>query len=196
MLPEDKMPEAEVTLRLAIAIIEEGHAIAPVIAAIDGAQVKTGDDVHFHIVEFLNDQGWFGNDPKNNWQCTYKNGKYDQSIVVHSSSGEGDLVARFKSGITLRVESKKGPLSRSKSSKEYPLIREAIGQLMTIEKVDANDVLAVAVPHSEKFSSLAAQWRNRPLMNNAGINIATVDRNNVIRGLEHIGISQRSNAGL
>ncbi len=188
MLPEDKMPEAEVTLRLAISIIEEGHAIAPVVVAIDGAQIKTRSTVHFPIVEFLNDQGWFGNGLKGNWQCTYKNEKYNQSIVVHSSAGEGDLVAQIKNGRTLRVESKKGSLSRSKSSQEYPLIREAIGQLMTIENVKANDVLAVAVPHSEKFAGLAAQWRVRPLMKKAGIHIATIDRSNTIRGLEHIGL--------
>ena len=62
MLPKDKMPEAEVTLRLAMAIIEEGHTDSLVVAAIDGAQVKTGVTVHFPIVEFLNELGWFGDD--------------------------------------------------------------------------------------------------------------------------------------
>ena len=59
---------------------------------------------------------------------------------------------------------------------------------MTIEKAEINDVLAVAVPYSEKFAALAAQWRDRPLMKNAGIHIVTIDRNNTIRGLENIGI--------
>jgi hypothetical protein len=188
VLPEDKMPEAEVTLRLAIAIIEKGHAKSSVVAAIDGAQVKTGKKVHFPIVEFLNEEGWFGSDPTGRWQCTYKNEKHSQTIIVHSSAGEGDLVAELNNGYTLRVESKKGPLSRSKSSQEYPLIREAIGQLMTIKVAEAKDILAVAVPHSEKFADLAAQWRERPLMQSAGIHIVTVDRNSNIRGLEHVGI--------
>jgi len=188
VLPEDKMPEAEVTLRLAIAIIEKGHTNSSVVAAIDGAQVKTGSTVHFPIVEFFNKHGWFGNDQSDRWQGTYKNTKYPQSIVVHSSSGEGDLVAQLQNDLTLRVESKKGPLLRSKSSQEYPLIREAIGQLMTIEKAEANNILAVAVPHSEKFESLAIQWRERPLMKKAGIHIVTIDRNNNIRGLENVGI--------
>ena len=187
MLQKDKMPEAEVTLRFAIAIINEGHAISSVKAAIDGAQVKTGSTVHFPIVEFLNKQGWFNSDQTGRWQGTYKNERYFQSIIVHSSSGEGDIVAQLKNDLILRVESKKGPLSRNKSSKEYPLIREAIGQLMTIEKVDKNDVLAVAVPHSDKFSDLAAQWSERPLIKKAGIRIVTIDRNNTIRGLENIG---------
>ena len=188
MVPKDKMPEAEVTLRLAMAIIEKGHTDSSVVAAIDGAQVKTGVTVHFPIVEFLNGLGWFGDDQSDRWQCSYTNEKYSQEIVVHSSSGEGDLVAQLKNGRTLRVESKKGPLSRSKSSQEYPLIREAIGQLMTVEKADPNDILAVVVPHSEKFANLASQWRERPLIKNAGIHIVTIDRSNTVRGLEEFGI--------
>jgi len=53
------------------------------------------------------------------------------------------------------VESKKGPLIRSKSLQDYPLIREAIGQLMTVEHADSLDLLAVAVPSYEKFNALA-----------------------------------------
>ena len=71
---------------------------------------------------------------------------------------------------------------RSKSSQEYPLIREAIGQLMTVEEVDANDTLCVAVPESPKFRQLAEKWRNVPLMKRYGIKILLVDRDN-IRGL-------------
>lgn len=41
MLPEDKMPEAEVTLRLAISLIENEHVIDDIRVTIDGAQVKT-----------------------------------------------------------------------------------------------------------------------------------------------------------
>lgn len=189
MLPVDKMPEAEVTLRLAMAIIEGDHTDKDVIVAIDGAQVKTGTQVHFPIVEFLNSLGWRSSEQNIRWQCSYRHNDFNKSaIVVHSSSGEGDLVVELKSGRKLRVESKKGPLIRSKSSQEYPLIREAIGQLLTIEIADPNDLLAVAVPYSEKFADLANQWRNRPLMKNAGIHIITVGRDNSITGLENVGI--------
>ncbi|MCX5870024.1 MAG: hypothetical protein NTY00_05165 [Deltaproteobacteria bacterium] len=187
-LPVDKMPEAEVTLRLAMAIIEGGHTVNNVFVAIDGAQVKTRTKVHFPIVEFLNSLGWSSAEQNIRWQCSYQHTAYKSAIVVHSSSGEGDLVVELKSGRKLRVESKKGPLVRSKSSPEYPLIREAIGQLMTIKIAHPNDLLAVAVPHSEKFADLANQWRNRPLMKNADIHIITVRRDNSITGLENVGI--------
>lgn len=188
VLPKDKMPEAEVTLRLAIALIERGHVTGDVVTAIDGAQVKTGNTVHFPIVEFLNSSGWFGSAAESRWQCSYRNRDYQNAIVVHSSSGEGDLVAELKIGKKLRVESKKGPLIRNKSSKEYPLIREAIGQLVTVEFASPDDVLAVAVPHSEKFSGLAKQWQKRPLMIKTGIHIVTIGRDNTIYGLESLGI--------
>lgn len=188
MLPANKMPEAEVTLRLAMVIIEGGHTANDVIVAIDGAEVTTGTHVHFPIVEFLNSCGWSNSEQNERWQCSYKHTGYKSAIVVHSTSGEGDLVVDLKSGRKLRVESKKGPLIRSKSSQEYKLIREAIGQLMTIEIAHPNDLLAVAVPHSEKFAELANQWRNRPLMKENGIHIITVRRDNSVTGLENIGI--------
>ncbi len=185
-LPETKMPEAEVTLRLAISLIEDGKTVAPISAAIDGAQVQIGKTVHFPILEFLNSMGWHGLTQDERWQCSYAKDGYASTIDVHSSSGEGDLVADLVNGRRLRVESKKGPLVRSKSSQEYPLIREAIGQLMTIERAAASDILAVAVPSSPKFEDLASQWRDRPLMKSARIRIATIDRQNVIRGLGEI----------
>ena len=188
MLPVDKMPEAEVTLRLAMALIEKDHAVSDVRTAIDGAQIKTGETIHFPIVEFLNSHGWHGAEQSKRWQCIYRHPDYNCSIVVHSSTGEGDLVTELKSGHKLRVESKKGPLNRCKSSQEYPLIREAIGQLLTIEYASPRDLLAVAVPHSDKFASLAKQWRQRPLMLSAEIYIITVGRDNSITGLESVGI--------
>jgi hypothetical protein len=57
-LKKNKMPEAEVTLRLAIALIEQDYAISTVESAIDGAQVKTNTTTHFPIVKFLKELGW------------------------------------------------------------------------------------------------------------------------------------------
>lgn len=188
MLPEDKMPEAEVTLRLAIALITSGKVSGPVKAAIDGAQIKTNNTVHFQIVEFLASLGWSCSTANEKWQTEYINPAYQNSIVVHSSSGEGDLVADLINGHRLRVESKKGPLTRSKSSQEYPLIREALGQLMTVEYAETTDILAVAVPKSEKFESLATQWRERPLIKKAGIYILTVGRDNSVGGIGFIDL--------
>jgi hypothetical protein len=188
MFPIEKMPEAEVTLRLAMFLIENDHVISDVVTAIDGAQVKTGNSIHFEIYEFLDSLGWINDINTERWQGSYSKNGFKSKLIIHSSSGEGDLVADLKNGNRLRVESKKGPLIKTKGSKEYPLIREAIGQLMTIEHASDNDILAVAVPESDKFNDLARQWRTRPLMKSSNIHIVTVSRENMIMGLESQGI--------
>ncbi|EGR2435111.1 hypothetical protein AWJ09_12795 [Vibrio cholerae] len=188
VLPKDRMSEAEVTLRLAMYLIKSSYTNDDVICAIDGAQVKVGSTIIFPIVEFLNAEGWIGLEQDEKWQSKFINEEFSQGIIIHSASGEGDLVSNLTNGYTLRVESKKGPMVSKPGSKEYPLIREAIGQLMTVEYANEDDILAVAVPESPKFLDLARQWRDRPLMKHAGIHIITVNRNNRITGLEHIGM--------
>lgn len=188
MLLKDRMPEAEVTLRLAMYLISGSYTNNDVVCAIDGAQVKVGSTVIFPIIEFLNAEGWIGLEQDEKWQGKFVHENFSQGIIIHSSSGEGDLVSSLTNGFKLRVESKKGPIVSKPGSKEYPLIREAIGQLMTIEHANDDDILAVAVPESTKFCELAVQWRARPLMKHSGIHIITVNRNNQITGLEHFGL--------
>jgi hypothetical protein len=40
---------------------------------------------------------------------------------------------------------------------EYPLLREALGQLLTVEEVGEDDVLVAAVPKAATFSRLAGE---------------------------------------
>jgi hypothetical protein len=194
MLPIDKMSEAEVSIRIAFFLIEERITSSDVTVAIDGAQIKTKLAVHFPVMDFLASYGWTKIPNENSWQGTYTNRQWDPcSIKIHSLPGQGDIVATLHSGQTLRVESKKGPLLNSKSSQEYPLIREALGQLLTIEKVDDKDILAVAVPYSDKFEALAKQWREAPLIQKIGIHILTVKReNNEVNGLERILLPRKA----
>jgi len=107
-----------------------------------------------------------------------------RSIEIHSKPGFGDVVGAIADGKVLRAESKKGPLNRSASSQEYPLMREAIGQLMTISETDESmDVLAIAVPNSEKFRELARRWRVAPLIQRLAIRILLIDRDGSVTGL-------------
>ena len=182
------MSEAEVSLRFACGLIESGAAVGEVDVALDGAQIRTGETEHFPIHEFLEACGWVLGNGNGTWRGNYTHENHRIGFRVHSSSGTGDVVAPLSNGRTLRVESKKGTLVRSRSSSEYPLLREALGQLLTVEEANPTDILAVAVPFSEKFEALAVRWRKAPLIVRAGIHIATVDRNNEIHGLESIGI--------
>jgi hypothetical protein len=184
MLPIDKMAEAEVSLRIAIFLIEQKLTTSNIQVAIDGAQIKTLQTIHFPIIDFLNSYGWTKDSNESGWQGVYTNQHWQLQIQIHSLPGLGDLTTTLQSGHTLRVESKKGPLVNSKSSQEYPLIREALGQLLTIEKVGDKDILAVAIPHSAKFEALAKRWREAPLIKKYGIRILTVNRENKVNGFE------------
>jgi hypothetical protein len=187
-LPKDRMPEAEVSLRMALGLIASGAIVETIDVAIDGAQIRTLETTHFPIAEFLASLGWSQVDGGNGWRGMYLHPDFTLGFRVHSKSGKGDVVARLRDGRTLRVESKKGTLERSRSSAEYPLIREGLGQLLTVDEAGASDVLAIAVPSSEKFEALTAVWRSRPLIVRAGIHLVTVDRQNTIRGLEVAGV--------
>jgi hypothetical protein len=178
------MSEAEVSLRLAFYLLDSGLTISDVDVAIDGAQLKTGDTVHFDILPFIKANSCIPVASLTSWQGLYSRSNCRSRVRIHSNPGVGDVVARLRTGHTLRVESKKGPMTRSVSSSEYSLLRSAIGQLMTIREVDDNDILAVAVPNSMKFAELAARWRNAPLIRRMGIRLLLVDRLNRVEGLD------------
>lgn len=178
-----RMPEAEVSLRMAFYLLRSGLTNQPVRVAIDGAQVKTADAMHFDIDGFLAKCRCSQIQASATWRASYRHEPTAGAIEIHATPGEGDVIARLRDGRTLRVESKKGPLERTKGSREYPLLREALGQLLTIPEISETDVLAVAVPHSPKFSELAARWRDAPLVRRAKIQIVTVDRRDQVHGL-------------
>src|SRR6266404_3725355 len=109
---QQKMPEAEVSLRLAFYLIRSGLAKADVHVAIDGAQVRTTNTIHFGIAEFLKELGWLKALRDDIWQGEYSHSQHQlHRVIIHSNPGRGDVVAELIDGRTLRVESKKGPLS-------------------------------------------------------------------------------------
>jgi hypothetical protein len=129
-----RMPEAEVSLRLAFWLLERGYADSRVDVAIDGAQVRVGDTVHFDLPRFLLELDCRKLSTIDAWQCEYALASGSGTVYVHSNPACGDVVARLRTGHTLRVECKKGPLTRSPSSQEYPLIREALRQLLRFKR--------------------------------------------------------------
>lgn len=182
ILPEDRMPEAEVTLRLAFHLLSQSGSRNTATVGIDGAQIQVNGSSVFAIADFLVDEGWQQTEQrgKNPWQGTYRKG--GSTLIVRAQSGIGDVVAEV-SVKQVRAESKKGPLVVKTGSPEYPLVREAIGQLMTVEAVEDRDILVVAVPLTDQFRALARRWRNRPLLVRTGIHIVLVGRDGTVEGL-------------
>ncbi|WP_081928695.1 hypothetical protein [Microvirga sp. BSC39] len=183
-LPDDRMPEAEVALRLAEFILSLPGSGAMASVAIDGASIKVGDAVIFDIGRFMAGTRWEQTkEPqvgRNAWTGTYRRG--DKTIRVHSRPGEGDVVATVN-GRRIVAECKKGPLVRKSGSPEYPLLTTALGQALLFH-VAADDIVVAAVPDTPVFCKLAETWRSRPLVRRAGIRIALVARDGAVSGLD------------
>jgi hypothetical protein len=182
-LPYDRMPEAEVALRLAEYLSEQPGFGGHVEAAIDGAQVRVGGSDVFNIVGYLAQQGWTVDRPsttsRNAWATFYRRG--DATLEVHSRSGGGDVVATIF-GHRVIAECKKGPLVKRPGSPEYPLLTTALGQALLFE-AGADDVIVAAVPDTPTFRRLAEAWRLRPRVAQSGIQIALVARTGLVSGL-------------
>ncbi|MBA1159220.1 hypothetical protein H0S73_24355 [Microvirga sp. Marseille-Q2068] len=183
-LPDDRMPEAEVALRLAEFILSLPGSGTMASVAIDGASIKVGDAVIFDIGRFMAGTGWEQTkEPqvgRNAWTGAYRRG--DKTIRVHSRPGKGDVVATVD-GRRIVAECKKGPLVRKPGSPEYPLLTTAFGQALLFD-VSADDIVVAAVPDTPVFRKLAESWRSRPLVRRAGIRIALVARDGAVSGLD------------
>jgi hypothetical protein len=178
----DRMSEAEVSLRLAVHLVSSARAASDVQVALDGAQVKVGFVRHFDVPSFLGALGWNAESASARWQTKYVHQSMPHAIYVHSESGRGDVTAVLADGRPLVVEAKKGTLENCSRSSEYPLLREALGQLLTLATVPENAVLAVAVPHGERLVKLAERWRSAPLVRASGIRFLTVSRSGEVAG--------------
>jgi hypothetical protein len=176
------MPEAEVALRLAFHLLSLPMSDGTVSVCIDGAQVKVHGGEVFPITLFLRHHGWeqalqVG---KNRWQGIYK--RNGQTLELMAKSGIGDVVATIGEK-RVRAECKQGPLVKKPGSPEYPNLREAIGQAMTVETVGVDDIMVVAVPHTEYFARLVGLWQQRALIRRSGIQLMMVGRDDEILGL-------------
>jgi len=182
-LPKDRMPEAEVTLRLTFHLLALPGSQGVGKVNIDGAQVKVHGAEIFPIVPFLADMGWKQVEQvgKNDWQGWYEKG--EQRLQIDAKSGVGDVVVTVGTKC-IRAECKGGPLVKKPGSPEYRILRQALGQAITVEQVNVNDVLIVAIPHTDRFRQLADKWRKRPLVGRSGIQIVLVGRDGTVEGLD------------
>lgn len=180
------MTEAEVSLLLAEYLVREGAAVGTVEIALDGAQVEIKGRVVFPVREFLEARGWARESEGESWQGTWVKqvGEKQLRLRLHATAGQGDVVTVLQNGRRLRAEAKGGPLRRSKSSVEYPKLREALGQCLTLARVEADEDLAAAVPNGERFSELANRWRDAPLVKKLGLRILLVSPSGDVEGLD------------
>lgn len=167
------MTEAEVILRLAMYYINEGLTKEHVKVSIDGAHVKTGNTTHFDIFSFIKENNLEKlDDDWARWQGEYSVTASDCHIIITSTPGIGDVNVKLIDGKVVYAECKKG--KNDKRGKEYPLMREAIGQLVTGCDFGENIVPIVAIPNTEKAKELAERWSELTQIINMGIKFALV----------------------
>lgn len=162
------MQEAEVSLRIAIYHIINGLTAHDITVSIDGAHIRTKYTIHFDIWKFFKENHITKIDGRiDDYKGIYQIAGYDAKIIVTSTPGIGDVNVILNDGTNLYVESKKG--KANKSGQEYPLMREAIGQLMTGCELGNGIIPVVAVPYSKKSFELADRWSGLPQMQKIGI---------------------------
>src|SRR5918993_3699820 len=168
-LPADRMPEAEVALRLAELILSLPGSGAMASVAIDGARIKVGDLLVFDIGRFMAGTGWEQTKKpqvsRNAWTGTYR--RSDKTIRVHSRPGEGDVIATIDSR-RIVAQCSKGPLVRKPGRAEHSLLTIALGEALLFD-ISGDDIVVAAVPDTPVFRMLAETWRRRPLVRRAGI---------------------------
>ncbi len=170
------MKEAEVSIRIALYYICNNITKENVRISIDGAHIKTNDTVHFDIFSFLKENGCRKVDENDvRWRGTYEVYGYEPQIEISSQPGIGDVEVVLPNDCILHIESKKG--TNKKGNMEYPLMREAIGQLMTTQYSGDNVIPIVAVPYSSKSYELANRWSGYPKIQNANIHFILVREN-------------------
>lgn len=168
------MQEAEVSLRIALYFIRNKFTHKDVTVSLDGAHIKTGDTIHFNIFSFLRDQDCKKiSGPVDSWQGIYEVAGCAPRIVISSTPGVGDVNVYTVGGDHLFIECKKGK-EGNRSNNEYPLMREAIGQLMTGCQTTDNMVPVVAVPYTSKSHELANKWSQLKQIQSIGIKFMLV----------------------
>ena len=173
------MTEAEVILRLALYYIKNELTTEDVSVSIDGAHVKTENTIHFDIFGFMDEVGLRKvDDELERWQGVYSLDGYTSHVVISSTPGIGDVNIQCKDGSVIYAECKKG--KNDKRGQEYPLMREAIGQLMTGCVFVDGVVPLVAVPYTDKSNELASRWSELTQIKNLGIRFALVKNNDKV----------------
>lgn len=181
--PPVVMPEAEVSLRVALWLFESHPALSHVDVAVDGAHVRIAAHVSdgrtvaersvFDVQAFLEGNGW--RSPADSWRGTYTSGK--RTLSVRSMTGF-DVQASLPDSCRLCVESKGGPLSPRKGRSAAQILATALGQALVTPAGPDTSVL-VAVPDTEAFEAAALRAAESDVYRRTHFRIALVGKSGV-----------------
>ncbi len=184
-LMPDRMPEAEVTLRLAFRLLAHEQGPEVVYTAIDGACVQIEDTCIFPIVEFLKMTGWnmMHQTGKNDWQGHYQRGTKQLRVQPHPGA---DIQAQW-CGKLLRIESKGGTFKDK--GRHRAIVAAGVGQVLTLDDHPDNEERWVALPYSPRFEAVCQSVVHSKFVKNAGLKFALIKRSGEVLLIDELGVT-------
>lgn len=183
----DRMSQTEVSLRLALHLIDQSLVSGDVVVSLTGHELERNNSPRFDVRAFLGVRGLAQATESGDWRGRYVRvairGRAEQAIVLHNRIGEGDVVARLSDGRRFFAEVGGGPIKPTRSPTEHRLLYGVIGRAVTTQCAMASDVICAVVPRSERTRALAAQWREAQRVKLSGIRLVTIDRAGAVHGL-------------
>jgi hypothetical protein len=178
---ERHLTEAAVMLAYGMHLLRTEPGLEKVELHPDGEHAK-----RFEIVRWLSARGFTLKEPqgKTAYCGTYSNGR--QTIIVASTPGKGDVVARTNDGIIV-AECKGGIINTSHAGQKSRLRKglcEAVGLLMARDKGGRQ---VAVVPNTETTLKLARKLAPRAL--DAGIEIAVVNERGQVTDVKPDAVS-------
>jgi hypothetical protein len=184
-MPDQFMPEAEVTLRLAFWLLDSTEQAKHADIAIDGAHVRIkahqqsgrliDERIVFDIQNFLIAGECQPTQLMDDWRGTYQ--RRGKTLTIKSAVG---FDVRVRCGDeTIAAECKGGPLKPTKGRSVAAVFASAIGQAVTCSAVTQPQRLLIGVPDSEAFERGGSQILRGAAFQKTGIQIVLVGRPNV-----------------
>jgi hypothetical protein len=181
----DVMPEAEVSLRLALWLLNRAKQKSHAEIAIDGAHVRikaheqAGQGIEerivFDIRRFLAANRCHPQDLTDEWRGTYN----FEGHTLRIRSVPGFDVHVKCDAKEIRAECKGGPLRPVKGRRISQRFADAIGQVIVAGSDSEIEELWVAVPYSTSFANVGARITKSPAFAKTGIKIALVSKTGV-----------------
>ncbi len=185
-LKSDRMMQTEVSLRLAIALLQRRRVSSDVVVGLTGGELSRRSSARFPVAEYLRTLGFSPAHDAPDWRTRYLSDRAQLGLVLHNRLGQGDVVTTLASGRRFVAEVTGGPIKPTRSPTEHRLLRGVIGRAVTAEYSQPDDVAVAAVPRSERFRALARSWRELPRFAKTGVSIVIVDRAGTVYGCSEI----------
>ncbi|MES2177029.1 MAG: hypothetical protein V4550_04115 [Gemmatimonadota bacterium] len=182
-LKSNAMTQTEVSLRLATYLITQRLITEDVSVSLPGYELTRRKTPRFPVVRYLIERGFKPVQVQEDWRASYRLKDARFNIRLSNDADVPDVMTMLTSGRRFIAYTSRGSLDSTRSPAEHRFLRAVIGQAITCETFEGNDVIAAVVPRSNRFRKLASRWRTATGVARAGLHILTVDRAGLVDGL-------------